>query len=142
VRGEEYAKAACLLYQEKLVKYGDIAENCWYFFEAPVEGEGERGVYNSAAVDKLLLNNADAPVALGELHGEFAALSSWDAATLEACVDGFCERSGLGRGKVMQPWRVALTGDKMSPGFYDVLVVLGKDEVLARVKPWVERLAG
>ena len=99
------------------------------------------GKYNPAAVDKLLLNNADAPKALGDLYTQFESVTNWDAATLEQTVDAFCEASGLGRGKVMQPWRVALTGDKMSPGFYDLLVVLGKDEVLARVKPWVERLA-
>jgi glutamyl-tRNA synthetase len=91
-------------------------------------------------VDKLLLHNADAPKAIVELYAQFESVSSWDAAALESAVDAFCESSGLGRGKVMQPWRVALTGDKMSPGFYDVLVMLGKDEVLARAKPWAERL--
>ncbi|MDQ3022842.1 MAG: glutamate--tRNA ligase [bacterium] len=161
-RGDEYAKSVCVLYQEKLVKFADIVDNAWYFFEAPIEVESTvavasvppsdgrkdasatdvspTGAYNPAAVDKLLLNNADAPTALGQLYAQFDAVSSWDAQALEATVDAFCEGSGLGRGKVMQPWRVALTGDKMSPGFYDVLVVLGKDEVLSRAKPWVERL--
>jgi glutamyl-tRNA synthetase len=149
--GEEYAKSVCVLYQEKLAKLSEIVENAWYFFEAPVVGEpltasaeGDTnapptGFYNPAAVDKLLLNNADAPTALSGLLPLFES-ADWDATALESIVDAFCESSGLGRGKVMQPWRVALTGDKMSPGFYDVLVILGKDEVLRRAKPWAQRL--
>ena len=42
----------------------------------------------------------------------------------------------------MQPWRVALTGDKISPGFYDLLVTLGRETVLRRVAPWLSKLAG
>ncbi len=57
-------------------------------------------------------------------------------------VDAFCEKHGLGKGKVMQPWRVVLTGDTVSPGFYDLVVNLGKDTVLRRARPWVERVGG
>ena len=37
-------------------------------------------------------------------------------------------------------WRVALTGDAISPGFYDLVVTLGKETVLRRVQPWIDRL--
>ena len=135
-RGAEYAQAVCALYQEKLVKLSEIVENAWYFFDAPRVGEplmapssvdgsteegginaSSTGQYNPAAVDKLLLSNADAPRAISELFTQFESVTNWDATTLEQAVDAFCEASGLGRGKVMQPWRVALTGDKVSPGF-------------------------
>ena len=55
-------------------------------------------------------------------------------------MDAFCAESGLGKGKVMQPWRVALTGDKVSPGFYELLALLGQETVLRRSGWWKQRL--
>jgi glutamyl/glutaminyl-tRNA synthetase len=52
-------------------------------------------------------------------------------------VDALCAELSLGKAKVMQPWRVALTGDKVSPGFFDLLSVLGRDVVLKRVEPFL-----
>jgi glutamyl-tRNA synthetase len=139
-RGADYARDVCALYQDKLVKLTEIVDNAWYFFQDPRE-DSEHG-YNPASVDKLLLNNSDAPNVLAELYARFNAQDDWSAAALEQTVDAFCEESGLGKGKVMQPWRVALTGDKVSPGFYDLLAVLGQETVLRRAQPWVEKLKG
>lgn len=57
----------------------------------------------------------------------------WSAATLEANVKSFAEKQELKLGKVAQPLRAALTGKSTSPGIFDVLVVLGRDESLARL---------
>ena len=43
------------------------------------------------------------------------------------------ERNSLKLGKLAQPLRAALTGKTTSPGIFDVLVLLGKDESLARI---------
>ena len=138
-RGEDYAREVCWLYQDKLVKLSEIEDNAWYFFRKPASAD-----YNEKSVTKFITDNADAPAVLGELYAKFAALTDaeWDEAHLAPIVDAFCETSGLGKGKVMQPWRVALTGDKISPGFFDLLRILGKKETLARVEPWVEKLGG
>ena len=40
---------------------------------------------------------------------------------------------GLGLGKLAQPLRAALTGQTTSPGIFDVLVLLGREESLARI---------
>jgi glutamyl-tRNA synthetase len=70
---------------------------------------------------------------LGLLHGHFAALDEWTAASTEATVRSFAEAAGLKLGLVAQPLRVALTGKTTSPGVFDVIEVLGKDECLARL---------
>ena len=44
------------------------------------------------------------------------------------------EEEGIKLGKLAQPVRVALTGTTVSPGIYDVILLLGKDETLARLK--------
>ena len=72
------------------------------------------------------------------LNGEPATLATeaWVLATpegLEACVRGFADETGRKLGKVAQPLRAALTGRSTSPGIFDVLEVLGRDEALARI---------
>jgi glutamyl-tRNA synthetase len=52
---------------------------------------------------------------------------------LEASLKNFAEAEGLGLGKLAQPLRAALTGQTTSPGIFDVLALLGKEESLARI---------
>ncbi|MEQ8296544.1 MAG: glutamate--tRNA ligase [Nitratireductor sp.] len=57
----------------------------------------------------------------------------WSAATAEAAVRDFAGEAGLKLGAVAQPLRAALTGRTVSPGVFDVLAVLGREESLARI---------
>jgi glutamyl-tRNA synthetase len=63
------------------------------------------------------------------LHGE----NRWTIEVLEATTKALAEELGLGLGKLAQPMRAALTGTTTSPGIFDVLVLLGRDEALARI---------
>jgi glutamyl-tRNA synthetase len=56
------------------------------------------------------------------------------AERVEGCVRAFAEETGRKLGKVAQPLRAALTGKTASPGIFDVLEVLGKEESLARIR--------
>lgn len=62
-----------------------------------------------------------------------AAQTDWSEASLEATVHGWCEARGIKLGKVAQPVRVALCGQKVGPGLYQTLHVLGRDVALARL---------
>ena len=75
----------------------------------------------------------DARQLLGEAHRALAALAEWDSASLEAAVREAAETGGVKLGKLAQPLRAALTGRTTSPGIFDVLALLGRDESLARV---------
>jgi glutamyl-tRNA synthetase len=57
----------------------------------------------------------------------------WTPEALEACVRAFAEATGRKLGKVAQPLRAALTGRATSPGIFDVLEVLGREESLGRI---------
>src|SRR5262249_27419057 len=70
---------------------------------------------------------------LTDLTAELAAVKPWTAETTEAAVRAFSERAGLKLGAIAQPLRAALTGRTTSPGIFEVLSVLGKDEPLARL---------
>ena len=62
------------------------------------------------------------------------ALSTWTAAAAEAEVRVYAEESGAKLGQVAQPLRAALTGRSTSPGIFDVLEVLGREEALGRLR--------
>lgn len=57
----------------------------------------------------------------------------WTIEALEATTKALAEELGLGLGKLAQPMRAALTGTTTSPGIFDVLVLLGREESLARI---------
>jgi glutamyl-tRNA synthetase len=70
---------------------------------------------------------------VGRLRAALAEVSDWNAASLEAAMRGFADANNLKLGNVAQPLRVALTGRTTSPGIFDVLAVLGREESLARL---------
>ena len=66
-----------------------------------------------------------------------AGVDTWAAHDLEAAVKAHAEAQGLKLGKLAQPLRAALTGTTVSPGIFDVLEVLGRNEALSRLKDQV-----
>ena len=81
--------------------------------------------------EKLL--KGDAPVMLQKLLNQLKTLDDWTSGALEDSVTGFAETEKLKLGTVAQPLRAALTGSNASPGIFDVLAVLGRDESLGRI---------
>jgi glutamyl-tRNA synthetase len=70
---------------------------------------------------------------LAHVHQALSSLESWSAETTERAVREVSEKQGVKLGQVAQPLRAALTGRATSPGIFDVLVLLGRDESLARI---------
>ena len=70
---------------------------------------------------------------LGGLSARLAEENHWTIEALEATTKAYAEELELGLGKLAQPMRAALTGTTTSPGIFDVLVLLGKEESLARI---------
>jgi len=73
-----------------------------------------------------------ARVRLGALAEALASVP-WQEAALEAAVRRFAEAGGIKLGDVAQPLRAALVGTLASPGIFEVMTVLGRDEALARL---------
>ena len=102
----------------------ELADGAGFLFAArPLE------VDDAAAA----LLTGDARTLLGAAHLRLSTLAEWDAASVEAAVREVAEGSGVKLGKLAQPLRAALTGRTTSPGIFDVLALLGRDESLARI---------
>jgi glutamyl-tRNA synthetase len=76
----------------------------------------------------------DGKAILARLLSRLEALPVWEAAGLEEAVRAEAESSGLKLGALAQPLRAALTGRATSPGIFEVLVVLGREECLGRLR--------
>ncbi|HEY4070729.1 MAG TPA: glutamate--tRNA ligase [Sphingomicrobium sp.] len=85
-----------------------------------------------------VLLTTDARTLLAAAHEKLAALANWDGGSLEAAIRDVAEAVGVKLGKLAQPLRVALTGRTTSPGIFDVLALLGRDESLARIADQME----
>ncbi len=70
---------------------------------------------------------------LALVHANLSGLADWSAEATEQAVREVADAQGVKLGQVAQPLRAALTGRATSPGIFDVLVLLGREESLARI---------
>jgi glutamyl-tRNA synthetase len=79
-----------------------------------------------------LLASAPAGV-LADARALLGMINDWSATALEEAARALAERSSLKLGQVAQPLRAAVTGSAQSPGLFDVMATLGRDETLGRI---------
>jgi glutamyl-tRNA synthetase len=103
----------------------ELLDNADYLF-------AKRPIPLDAQAEKLL-DEAGRKV-LGGLLPRLESVEPWTPEALDAAVRAHAEEAGLKLGKVAQPLRAALTGRSTSPGIFDVLEGLGRDESLARIR--------
>jgi glutamyl-tRNA synthetase len=84
------------------------------------------------APDAAKLLTGEARRLLGGLEAELAD-TDWQAAALEQRLRDFADANGIKFGAVAQPLRAALTGATASPGIFEVMEVLGRDEAVGRI---------
>ncbi len=130
-----------------------IGEDGWQQLERAMPGLKERAGTLVELLDNAAFLFATRPLAIDEMASRIldeggretlAALSprlekvdAWTQDALEAAVRQFADETGVKLGKAAQPLRAALTGRSTSPGIFDVLAVLGREESLARISDQV-----
>ena len=70
---------------------------------------------------------------LEALRSQFQSLENWSLESLEETTRSYAENAGLKLGKAAQPLRAALTGRTVSPGIFEVMEILGREETLGRL---------
>lgn len=127
---DERLRAACAIAQEKAQTLAEVWVLIRFLFEPPVDDE--------KAWAKVMKDGSLA--ALEASRGALAAAPAFDAEAIEAALGPVPERLGAKPGKVYQPIRVAITGSSVSPGIFESLAALGREESLARIDAAVARL--
>ena len=107
----------------------EVVDASTYFFK-DLEGYDEKGVAKHFKPEAIeLLEKCIAAVEADEVY---------DLTSTEAAYNKIAEDNGLALGKVIHPTRLALTGRTVSPGMFDVMVLLGKEKTLARMSKAIE----
>ena len=75
----------------------------------------------------------DARAVLASVADTLGGLADWSVPSIDAAMRGLAEEKGLKLGKLAQPLRAALTGRTVSPGIFEVMVLIGREESLARL---------
>jgi glutamyl-tRNA synthetase len=114
---EERVRAAAPLVQEKIGRLGEFPGFAGFLF-------------HDVAPDPELLDARILDAALGAL----AATEPWGSEAIEVSLKGICEELGEKPRTVYLPIRVAATGSRVSPGLYESLELLGREEALARLE--------
>jgi glutamyl-tRNA synthetase len=115
---EELVRRAAPLVQEKIATLGEFPEFAGFLFER-------------VEPDRALIDGSG-PL-LQEARAILAELEPFDAARIEESLRALAERLELKPREAFQPIRVAVTGSKVSPGLFESIELLGRDETLARL---------
>jgi glutamyl-tRNA synthetase len=117
--------------QDRAKTLVEMAEGARFYFVAPNE-------YDAAAAAKFL--TADKRALLELLVERLESSAGFAFEDVEATFKAVMEETGLKLGKIGPSVRVALVGGTSSPGIYDVIAVLGRDETLTRLRRGIEAL--
>jgi glutamyl-tRNA synthetase len=123
--GRSGLRGAVEIAQDKISTLDEFWPLTRFFFDGPAD--------DPAAREKVL----EAPGAKDALSAARGALAEvpapWTQETVESALGAVAERLGVKRKQVFQPLRVAVTGTTVSPGIFETVALLGRDETLARV---------
>src|SRR5262249_40862296 len=119
-------EAVVLALGDRLKVFSDILKLGRYFFTDTL-------THDPDAVKKRLCKEGG-PVLLAELSTLLESVEPFDVPTLEKAIHDFAESRGIGMGNVVNPLRVATTGQGVGPGLYDCLFILGRKQCHERIQ--------
>jgi glutamyl-tRNA synthetase len=104
----------------------EIVEQCRPYVRDEIE-------YDAGAIAKQWKDRDATTKILAATRDRLSPVPDWSAAALEGALRDLADMLGLAAGKLFQPLRVALTGTAVSPGIFEVLMILGRERSLARI---------
>jgi len=128
---DDRLRAGCAIAQEKAQTLAEVWPLIRFLFEPPIDdpkawrkvmGEGTREL-------------------LGAAREALAAAAGFEPSDIESALEPLLERLDVKPGRLYQPIRVAVTGTTVSPGIFETLAALGREESLHRIDDAVARLS-
>jgi len=116
--------------REKIQTLADFWPLVSFVFDGPVD--------DPAAFEKTI-GRGEGVETLEQARAALADAERFDADGIEAALRQLVEQSGKKPGKIFQPVRVALAGQTVSPGIFETLALLGREESLSRIDRALQR---
>jgi len=127
----QYVEKVVGLIKERANFVNDLWEQSSLFFEAPEE-------YDAKMVKKRWKENT--PEILNKLILSLNDIETFNSETLETQIKAFLEKNELGMGQVMTALRLTLVGSGRGPGVFEIMELLGKEEVVRRIEKAIETI--
>lgn len=121
---DEKATKICVLLKERITFPSDLWEQGKFLFVAPTS-------YDEAVTSKKW--NEDVVKVLDAYKTAISESTELDATSAKSILESVCSQLGIGVGKIMQAFRVSITGAASGPDMMMTLEILGKDEVISRI---------
>lgn len=117
--------------KERVTFVREFFTKSYYFFETPT-------AYDEKTIKKRW--KKDSPELLKKLRDEFEQLNDPSKEDFEKTLKGLAEKLDVGLGKLIHPLRLAVSGEGQGPGVFDLLYIVGKDEVIKRINRALENI--
>ncbi len=117
--------------KERVSFVSEFITSCRYFYEAPTE-------YEQKSIDKNW--HPETSSHLNSLMSEFLELDNPGKSEFEKTFTMVCSRLDIPKGKLIHPLRLAVSGQSTGPGIFDILEILGKDEVIKRIDSAIKNI--
>ena len=122
----EFLRGVVTSLRERAKTLEELAEMSEFYFTPPktYDEKGVKKFFSKPNVAELLDKGADA----------LMNLSEWNEGNCEAAYRELIDREGIKSGELIHPSRLALTGKTVGPGLFEIMVVLGQDETVSRLR--------
>ena len=131
---DEFLKNMIRLMKDRAQKISDFIDEGSYFFEAP-------STFDEKSVKKAWKQNTGSLVSEYRDHLGSLGSQDWNSARLKEVMSEILDEKGLGFGKLAFPTRLAISGVGYGPQLFDLMELLGQEEVLSRLDYAVKSLA-
>jgi glutamyl-tRNA synthetase len=130
---KDWLKKVILLEQERMKKFSEIGDLTAFFFKKDLKYKADLLIWRKSDQNKTLDN-------LKILEDYLDKLDNWDKKDLEEKTINWLKENKYGIGDFLWPLRVALSGEKASPGPFEIADIFGKKISLEKIKASIEKL--
>ena len=128
----KWLKEVVKLMQGRFKNFSQFIDYADYFFVDKINIEPQ-------AFDSVL-NKEGVPGILQALKDKLFALKSWDEESIENAVREVASSLQIKGGQIIHPTRVSLSGKKVGPGLFELMVVLGQEKTVKRLQEAIEKI--
>ena len=129
---DDYLLKVIIAMKERITFVKEYLTKSFYFFEAPQ-------VYEELNLKKRW--KEDSGNLLKKLSESFEKLQNPSKEDFEKALDETATQQNVGKGKLIHPLRIALSGIGEGPGIFDIITVLGKEETISRINTAIKKLS-
>lgn len=128
---DEYLLLIIQAMKERVTFVREFLLSCKYFYESPT-------VYEQKSIEKNW--KLETPEQLRKLKDEFSKLKNPSKEDYEKTLSRVAEEAQISKGKLIHPLRLAVSGQSTGPGMFDILFILGKEEVIKRIDTAINQI--